>query len=81
MGPSGTRLPNSLPPSPDMCPQDSQPTPHQRGPVIAMQHQDEVCDGQHPCRVGEGYRGISLGACGGRQVEGARLPSPTLPVF
>lgn len=39
-----------------------------------MQHQDEVCDGQHPCGVGVGYWGISLGPCGGRQGEGPDSP-------
>lgn len=69
---------NSLHPSTDGCRRNPQPTPHQGGPVIAVQHQDEVCDGQHPCGVWGGM-GVSLGI----GVEGrlrAQHPCPTWPV-
>ena len=69
---SGPRTPTELPksdvgslnsfrPSPDGCPQDPEPTPHQGGPVIAMQNQDEVCDSQHPCGGwGRAKRGVGF---------------------
>lgn len=52
VGPLVIRLPELPLPQSRWVPPDSQPTPYQGGPVIAMQHQDEVCDSQHPCMGG-----------------------------